>query len=83
MAVRGANTKYYQGACVADSACVLVQVVAMVTDGHQRPEIPPEDACPSPSFPGMGKYVELMNNCWKQVRAASRPYCMSQNAIHV
>ena len=42
----------------------------MVTDGHQRPEIPPDDACPSPSFPGMGKYVELMNNCWKQVRNA-------------
>jgi hypothetical protein len=41
----------------------------MVTDGHQRPEIPPQQACPSAPFPGMGKYVELMQNCWKQVRS--------------
>ncbi len=44
-----------------------VQVVAMVTDGHQRPEIPLEDLCPSPSFPGMGEYIKLMQSCWKQV----------------
>ena len=40
---------------------------------NQRPDIPPEDACPSPSFPGMGKYVELMTNCWKQARVAWAP----------
>ena len=43
------------------------QVVAMVTDGHQRPEIPQEDLGPSSSFPGMGEYVKLMHNCWEQV----------------
>jgi hypothetical protein len=41
----------------------------MVTDGHQRPEIPPEDALPSPCFPGIEEYIELMNSCWKQVGA--------------
>ncbi len=48
-----------------------MQVVAMVTDGHQRPEIPQEDLCPSSSFPGMGEYVKLMNSCWKQVSSPS------------
>ena len=47
------------------------QVVAMVTDGHQRPEIPPDSVCPSPAFPGMDKYVQLMQDCWKQVRCAA------------
>ena len=46
-----------------------MQVVAMVTDGHQRPEIPQEDLGPSSSFPGMGEYVKLMHNCWEQVNA--------------
>jgi len=45
----------------------------MVTDGHQRPEIPKEDSCPSPLFPGVEEYIELMKNCWKQVRP--RWYC--------
>lgn len=39
----------------------------MVTDGHQRPEIPKEEDCPSGLFPGVDEYIELMNNCWKQV----------------
>lgn len=45
----------------------------MVTDGHQRPEIPTEDSCPSPLFPGVDEYIELMKNCWKQVRPMPRP----------
>ncbi|CAL5228984.1 g12220 [Coccomyxa viridis] len=48
------------------------QVVAMVTDGHQRPEIPQEQLCPSASFPGMGEYVKLMQSCWEQ-EARKRP----------
>ena len=45
----------------------------MVTDGHQRPEIPSEDACPSPSFPGMDEYVDLMRCCWRQVGIFTLP----------
>ena len=55
----------------------------MVTDGHQRPEIPPEAACPSPSFPGMGKYVELMNNCWKQVRVLLGALLLWVHRLHI
>ena len=54
-------------ACALTGLQFAVQVVAMVTDGHQRPEIPREDLCPSPSFPGMGEYIKLMQSCWKQV----------------
>ncbi len=44
----------------------------MVTDGHQRPEIPQEQLCPSASFPGMGEYVKLMQSCWEQVSSPAR-----------
>ena len=50
------------------------QVVAMVTDGHQRPEIPQEGSRPSnSSFPGMPEYVRLMQSCWEQVRQCHTP----------
>ena len=42
------------------------QVVAMVTEGHKRPEVPPEEALPTPSFSGQADYVVLMQECWAQ-----------------
>ena len=54
------------------------QVVAMVTDGHQRPEIPQEGSRPSSSsFPGMPEYVRLMQSCWEQVR----PFYVPSSAL--
>ncbi len=48
----------------------------MVTDGHQRPEIPRESLCPSASFPGMGEYVKLMQSCWEQVSPSAYGMCL-------
>ena len=44
-----------------------VQVVALVTDGGQRPEIPPLEALPTPGFEGLREYIELMQSCWVEV----------------
>lgn len=48
------------------------QVVAMVTDGQQRPEIPPPEALPCGDFAGLHEYMALMCDCWAQ-DAAKRP----------
>jgi serine/threonine protein kinase len=48
--------------------CGPWQVVALVTEGAQRPEIPaPEDLPGCKGFPGLDEYVELMKRCWHQV----------------
>lgn len=47
--------------------CCL-QVVALVTEGQQRPEIPPADALPGRGFAGYEDYCALMRDCWAQVR---------------
>lgn len=48
------------------------QVVAMVTEGKQRPEVPQAAALPCGDFPGLAEYVALMRDCWAQ-DAAMRP----------
>ena len=45
---------------------LLRQVVALVTEGSARPEIPPVEAQPSKTFPGYEDYVKLMQRCWAQ-----------------
>ncbi|KAK9830425.1 hypothetical protein WJX72_011709 [[Myrmecia] bisecta] len=46
--------------------CGPWQVVALVTEGQQRPEIPPIEALPSRGFPGLNDYLALMKHCWAQ-----------------
>ncbi|KAK9816226.1 hypothetical protein WJX74_006734 [Apatococcus lobatus] len=46
--------------------CGPWQVVALVTEGSARPEIPPIEAQPSKTFPGYEDYVKLMQRCWAQ-----------------
>lgn len=50
------------------------QVVAMITEGRQRPEIPKHsmDSLPGGTFMEMSKYTELMEVCWAQ-DPAERP----------
>ena len=50
---------------------VVLQVVALVTEGAQRPELPaPEDLPGSGSFEGYSEYILLMEQCWDQDPAA-------------
>ena len=55
-------------------AMLCLQVVALVTEGQQRPELPPKEDMPgdSRSFAGLDEYIQLMNRCWHQV-PESRP----------
>jgi len=49
------------------------QVVAMITEGRQRPEIPTSmDQLKGGSFPGIDEYTALMKDCWHQ-DAEARP----------
>ena len=46
-------------------------MVALVTDGAQRPEVPPTEALPGPgTFAGYPEYIMLMEHCWHQDPAA-------------
>lgn len=48
-----------------------VQVVALVTDGAQRPDVPPRESLPGPGdFDGYPEYIMLMEQCWHQDPAA-------------
>ena len=48
-----------------------VQVVALVTEGAQRPELPAPEALPgSGTFEGYSEYIMLMEQCWDQDPAA-------------
>lgn len=58
---------------VSDSVILAVQVVALVTEGAQRPELPaPKDLPGSGTFAGYSEYIMLMEQCWHQ-DAAARP----------
>ena len=47
------------------------QVVALVTEGAQRPELPaPEDLPGTGAFAGYSEYIMLMEQCWDQDPAA-------------
>lgn len=49
----------------------LLQVVALVTDGAQRPDIPAVENLPGPgNFDGYPEYITLMEQCWHQDPAA-------------
>lgn len=49
------------------------QVVAMITEGRQRPEIPSSpDQLKGGAFPGMDAYTTLMEDCWHH-DAEARP----------
>jgi hypothetical protein len=67
-----------QGYLVSIAFWVLLQVVALVTDGRQRPAIPSIEDLPqggassSKGFPGLPDYVGLMQDCWAQ-DAEDRP----------
>ena len=46
-------------------------MVALVTEGAQRPELPaPEDLPGSGTFAGYSEYIMLMEQCWDQDPAA-------------
>lgn len=48
-----------------------MQVVALVTEGAQRPELPaPEDLPGTGTFAGYSEYMMLMEQCWDQDPAA-------------
>ena len=48
-----------------------VQVVALVTEGAQRPELPaPNDLPGTGTFAGFSEYIMLMEQCWHQDPAA-------------
>lgn len=48
-----------------------VQVVALVTEGAQRPELPaPADLPGTGTFAGYSEYIMLMEQCWDQDPAA-------------
>ena len=48
-----------------------LQVVALVTEGAQRPELPaPEDLPGTGTFAGYSEYIMLMEQCWDQDPAA-------------
>ena len=48
-----------------------LQVVALVTDGAQRPDVPPVEDLPGPGgFDGYPEYIMLMEQCWHQDPAA-------------
>lgn len=55
-------------------AALCLQVVALVTEGQQRPELPSKEDMPgdSRSFAGLDEYIQLMHRCWHQV-PESRP----------
>ncbi|KAA6426630.1 MAG: kinase [Trebouxia sp. A1-2] len=51
--------------------CGPWQVVALVTEGAQRPELPaPEDLPGTGAFAGYSEYIMLMEQCWDQDPAA-------------
>lgn len=53
------------------SAATAVQVVALVTEGAQRPELPaPKDLPGTGTFAGYSEYIMLMEQCWDQDPAA-------------
>lgn len=46
-------------------------MVALVTEGAQRPELPaPEDLPGTGTFAGYSEYIMLMEQCWHQDPAA-------------
>ena len=47
------------------------QVVALVTEGQQRPEVPAPSEVQGAAFGGYREYVDLMQRCWAQVRLLS------------
>ena len=51
------------------------QVVAMVTDGQERPEIPEAAELPGGTLTRHEDYLHLMRRCWAQVRAAQGLTC--------
>ena len=54
-----------------ESAHLVVKVVALVTEGAQRPELPaPNDLPGSGTFAGYSEYIMLMEQCWHQDPAA-------------
>lgn len=58
-------------ACASDSANLALQVVALVTEGAQRPELPaPKDLPGTGTFAGYSEYIMLMEQCWHQDPAA-------------
>ncbi len=59
----------------------LWQVVALVTEGAQRPELPaPEDLPGTGTFAGYSEYIMLMEQCWDQDPAA-RPTFAQVNPL--
>ena len=49
--------------------CGPWQVVAMVTESHQRPDIASRALWATPPFEGIQDYLDLMQTCWAQARA--------------
>ncbi|KAK9814855.1 hypothetical protein WJX73_000289 [Symbiochloris irregularis] len=52
--------------------CGPWQVVALVTEGHQRPDVPTREASRGTGFEGYDAYCSLMRDCWAQ-EATDRP----------
>ena len=52
--------------------CGPWQVVKQVTDDRCRPPVPADGDLPTPPFPGLPAYVDLMRDCW-QHDADARP----------
>jgi hypothetical protein len=65
-ACRACFPKNVVSAAGCHQVVACLQVVKEVTDDALRPAIP-EDL-PTPSFPGQDEYIELMQDCWQQVR---------------
>lgn len=56
---------------VSEHSESAVQVVALVTEGAQRPELPaPADLPGTGTFAGYSEYIMLMEQCWDQDPAA-------------
>jgi len=53
--------------------CGPWQVVAMVTESHQRPDIANRALWATPPFEGIQDYLDLMQTCWAQARLLPTP----------
>ncbi|DBB01412.1 TPA: hypothetical protein ACH3X1_000077 [Trebouxia sp. C0004] len=48
------------------------QIMLVLTQQHDRPEVPPLDTLPGQPLPGIDDYIGLMQDCWRE-DASKRP----------